>query len=78
MRLATALQRPVVDMTGDHSGFTFILKWTPDELAGGSTASSEAPSLVTALQEQLGLRLDSRKVPVDVLVVDHAELPGEN
>lgn len=78
MRLATALQLPVVDMTGEHSGFTFNLKWNPDELAASSAPGLEAPSLFTALQEQLGVHLLSRKVPVNVLIVDHAEIPTEN
>jgi uncharacterized protein (TIGR03435 family) len=42
------------------------------------SSGSESPSLFTALQEQLGLELESRKVPVDVFVVDHAQLPSDN
>jgi uncharacterized protein (TIGR03435 family) len=58
----------VVDQTGLPGAYDFTLSW--DDQAG--------PSLVTALQDQLGLRLESRKVPVSYFVVDSAEKPGEN
>jgi uncharacterized protein (TIGR03435 family) len=60
----------VVDATGLKGVFDFTLGWSPDEAAAGDGAE---PSLFTALQEQLGLRLERRKGPVEVLVVDHAE-----
>ena len=75
IRLSALLGRPVIDMTGDKRKFDFHLKWTPDD-AGPPT--SDSPSLFTALQEQLGLKLEAGKVSADVLVVDHAELPSEN
>jgi uncharacterized protein (TIGR03435 family) len=79
IRLSALLGRPVVDMTGDKRKFDFHLRWTPDETrAGADSAASDSPSLFTALQEQLGLKLDARKVPADLLVVDHAELPSDN
>lgn len=93
--LATLLSRferqLVIDMTGLKGPFSIDLQWTPDvlrnrvsqdgaaPLINGQPASVDGPSLPTALQEQLGLRLESRKGPVDVLVVDHAEkVPAEN
>jgi uncharacterized protein (TIGR03435 family) len=79
IRLSALLGRPVVDMTGEKRKFDFHLRWTPDDTqTGADSAVSDSPSLFTALQEQLGLKLESRKVPVDVLVVDHAALPSDN
>ena len=79
IRLSALLGRPVVDMTGEKRKFDFHLRWTPDDTqTGGDSAASDSPSLFTALQEQLGLKLESKKVPADVLVVDRAELPSDN
>jgi uncharacterized protein (TIGR03435 family) len=79
IRLSALLGRPVVDMTGDERKFDFHLKWAPDDAqTAADSASPDRPSLFTALQQQLGLRLESGKVLADVLVVDHAELPSDN
>ena len=80
MRVSRVLVVPVVDMTNETRKFDFTLQWTPDDMQAKAPASdaSQEPSLFAALQEQLGLKLESRKVPVDVLVIDHAELPSEN
>jgi uncharacterized protein (TIGR03435 family) len=82
------LDRPVVDQTGLTGRFDFLLKWQPDDsqfgghlpFAPGDSAQSDAslPSLFTALQEQLGLKLEAVKIPVDVIVVDHAQKPSAN
>jgi uncharacterized protein (TIGR03435 family) len=72
---------PVVDMTNDNRNFDFSLQWAPEEMqskSGAQAAVPDGPSLFTALQEQLGLKLEGRKVPVGIVVVDHAELPSEN
>jgi len=84
--LARMLGRTVVDKTGLTGKYDIDLQWTPDEtqLAGLSpearAASSDAsgPSIFTALQEQLGLKLESQKGPVEVFVVERAEKPSEN
>ncbi len=73
IRLSALLGRPVADMTNEKRRFDYHLKWNPDD-----TAASDMPSLFTALQEQLGLKLESKKVSVDVLVIDSAELPSAN
>ncbi len=66
--------RPVVDKTGLNGTFDFTLTYSQEEAAGGS-----GPSIFTALQEQLGLRLEPLKSSQDVLVVDHAErIPTAN
>lgn len=79
IRLSALLGRPVVDMTGDKRRFDFHLRWTPDDTRTGTdSTASDSPSLFTALREQLGLKLESRRVLVDVLVVDHAEAPSNN
>jgi uncharacterized protein (TIGR03435 family) len=77
---------PVVDMTGLKSTYSFTLEWTPDhapsEHEPGGPAVSEAtagPSIFTAIQEQLGLKLEPRKAPMEVLVIDRADkVPTEN
>lgn len=79
IRLSALLGKPVIDMTGDKRRFDFHLKWTPDDAQpGADSATPDRPSLFTALQEQLGLKLESGKVQADVLIVDRAELPTEN
>src|SRR5262245_8775458 len=81
------LDRPVVDKTGLQGRWDFTLRWTPDEtqFAGlgvrvppPSNDPDAPPGLFTAFQEQLGLKLESTKAPVDVLVVDRVEKPSEN
>jgi uncharacterized protein (TIGR03435 family) len=51
------------------------LKWTPDPTQGSASTTFDGGSLFTALQEQLGLKLEPARGPVDVLVVDSAERP---
>lgn len=75
--LARRLDRPVVDLTELKGIYDFKLEWTPED--SKATSADAGPSLFTALQEQLGLRLQPKKLPVDVLVVDHVErVPTEN
>jgi len=79
--LTHELGRPVVDQTGLTGYYNFTLKWTPDEgLApkGASPDDTAAPSIFTAVQEQLGLKLENGKAPIPVLVVDRLEQPSEN
>jgi uncharacterized protein (TIGR03435 family) len=75
--LSGRLSRTVVDKTGLKGKFDLSLTWLPDDEARAA-ADSSAPSLFTALQEQLGLRLQPAKGPVETLVVDHVEKPSEN
>jgi uncharacterized protein (TIGR03435 family) len=66
---------PVLDKTGLAGFYEFKLEWAPEN----SPESATGPSIFTAVQEQLGLKLEWRKGPVEVLVVDHAEkIPLEN
>jgi uncharacterized protein (TIGR03435 family) len=74
--LTQRLDRTVVDKTGLTGNFDFHLEWTPDDSAVESTAA--APPLFTALQEQLGLKLEPGRGPVPVLVLDHIEEPTAN
>jgi uncharacterized protein (TIGR03435 family) len=55
------------------------LEWTPDgALRQSPPPDAGPPSIVTALQQQLGLKLESAKRPVEILVIDHIERPSEN
>lgn len=80
------LDRPVVDRTGLQGRFDFTLSWTPDESQFRSmginvpppAADAKLPGLFTAIQEQLGLRLESVTAPVEVIVIDRVERPSEN
>jgi uncharacterized protein (TIGR03435 family) len=70
-----------VDNTGLKGKYDVTLQWTPDDMSSGhedAAAADTGPTIYTALQEQLGLRLDSTKGPVDTVVVDHVEMPSEN
>ena len=64
-----------MDHTGLSGTFTFKLEWTPDDK---QSADTPGPSLPTALQEQLGLKLETGKASMEILVIDHAEKPSEN
>src|SRR5262249_41327676 len=84
-RLAEAVARmlgsPVVDTTGIAGEFSFKLEWTPESapstsIAGAPPAEAPiGPSLFTVLQQYVGLRLEPRKAPIDVLVIERAEKP---
>jgi uncharacterized protein (TIGR03435 family) len=84
-QLSSILDRKVIDQTGLTGIFNFDLEWTPMPAAappGDSAASASTdaagPSIFAALQEQLGLRLEAGKGPVEILVIDHVERPSEN
>lgn len=68
--LSSAVQRMVVDRTGLAGGFDFDLTFSMDQ-----SPDASAPSIFTAVQEQLGLKLDSVRIPTEVLVVDSVERP---
>jgi uncharacterized protein (TIGR03435 family) len=70
--------RVVVDKTGLAGPFDLDLKWTPDQAIGAAGAQTDGTSLFAALQEQLGLRLEAQRGPVEVLVVNSAERPSED
>jgi uncharacterized protein (TIGR03435 family) len=75
--------RVVFDKTGLEGNYDFTLTWTPEltsapETAANSQPDVTGPSIFTAVQEQLGLRLESVRGPVDKLVIDHVEKPDLN
>ena len=74
--LGGVLGRPVLDRTGFTGSFKVDLEFAP--LAPGSDTDSTRPSIFAALEEQLGLRLESRKGTEEVLIIDHVERPSEN
>jgi uncharacterized protein (TIGR03435 family) len=68
--LSSIVGRVVTNRTGLAGAFMFDLRWAPDQAADPSR-----PSLFTALQEQLGLKLESGRAPVEMIVIDHVEPP---
>ena len=91
--LSRLLGRTVLDQTGLKGNYDFTLQFTPDQSPAAMFKGAEdgkpgtdnalppdssRPSLFTAIQEQLGLRLESQKGPVQILVIDHVERPSEN
>ena len=83
------LDRPVIDRTGLTDRYDFTLNWRPDEFhfprasaaqrASAVAAGADAlPDLFTAVQEQLGLKLEATKAPMDILVIDKVSKPSEN
>ncbi len=80
-QLSVQLDRPVQDLTRLQGVFDYKLLWTEDKpvAPGAPDDSATGPSLFSAMQEQLGLKLEGRKLPVQILVVDHIErVPTEN
>jgi uncharacterized protein (TIGR03435 family) len=78
-QLADQLEHPVVDKTGLTGVYTLKLEWTPDEQPGSTAESTLGPSIFTALQDQLGLKLQTQKLPVEIIVVDRVDrTPVEN
>jgi bla regulator protein BlaR1 len=71
-----AADRPVIDQTGLSGFFDFTLEWTPDSPQPDPTASG--PSIYIAIEQQLGLKLQPERAPVEFLVIDHAEKPMVN
>jgi uncharacterized protein (TIGR03435 family) len=67
--------RIVVNKTSLEGRYDLKLRWTPDDAVAGET---DPPTLFTAIQEELGLRLEPAKEPVPVLVVDHVDQPTPN
>ena len=84
--LGWVLDRPVVDRTGMSGRYDFNLSWTIDEFQAArlkafplpQRGNGEAPTLFSAIQQQLGLRLEAANAPAEVLVIDHIERPSEN
>jgi uncharacterized protein (TIGR03435 family) len=85
-RLASVLDRPVIDQTGLKAEYDFKLTYTIDlppnfpenAVLNGKPIDTSGPSIFQAVKQQLGLRLDPRKGPVQVMVIDHVEKPSEN
>jgi uncharacterized protein (TIGR03435 family) len=75
--LSNITGRPVVDKTGLTAKYDFVLEWTPD-LGTAADSAPVGPTIFTALQEQLGLRLEPQRGPVPNIVIDRAEKPSEN
>lgn len=83
VRFADLMARETGEMVADSTGiqgvYDFELRWARDDQPSDTPATETAPSLFTAIQETLGLRLKPEKVPVEVIVVDHMErVPTEN
>jgi uncharacterized protein (TIGR03435 family) len=82
--LGNQFARPVIDQTGLTGKYDYNLEFAPENApppdAGAAPASSDpAPTLLLAVQDQLGLKLDAKKLPVDIVIVDHIEkIPTEN
>jgi uncharacterized protein (TIGR03435 family) len=87
--LSQNVGRPVINQTGLDGKYDFKLNWTPDQSQMNSFGGSggrdmpppvdpNGPSIFTAIQEQLGLKLDSQKGPVEILTIDGVDKPSEN
>jgi uncharacterized protein (TIGR03435 family) len=75
--LAAHTDRPVIDRTGISGIFEISLHWAGDDSPAGPDAGAE-PSIYTAVQEQLGIKLDPLRVPLDFLFVQHVDKPSQN
>jgi uncharacterized protein (TIGR03435 family) len=84
--LASTVGRPVVDMTGLSGKYDWKLQWSPDPgtaIPGPNTSQQQpvdapGPTIFTAVQEQLGLKLETARGPVDTWVIDKIDHPSGN
>jgi uncharacterized protein (TIGR03435 family) len=78
--IASSAGRPVVDRTGLTGAYALWLSWTDDSRVAGNQATGEVPgpSIFTALEEQLGLKLEPGRGPGEFLIIDSVEKPSEN
>jgi uncharacterized protein (TIGR03435 family) len=85
--LTQTVGRTVQNKTGLTGKYNLTLDWTPDDEGASTSVAADAsrqtsaisgPSIFTAIQEQLGLKLEAAKGPVECLVIDHVEMPSEN
>ncbi len=71
------VNHPVIDLTGLEGGWDFVLSWSPPHLIRGGELEAAEPNgaltIIEALDRQLGLKLEARKHPMPVLVIDHVE-----
>jgi len=81
--LPQLVERQVIDRTGLTALYDFALKWMPEAIPSllglpvpRPSADPDAPNIFTALQEQLGLKLEAGRGPVEVIVIDHLEKPA--
>jgi uncharacterized protein (TIGR03435 family) len=84
---SAVLDKPVINQTGLTGRFDFTLLWTPDDsqfsgmgakIPPPTDNANAPPNLYTAIQEQIGLKLEATKAPADVMVIDHVEKPSDN
>jgi uncharacterized protein (TIGR03435 family) len=84
--LSQRLGHNVLDKTGLTGKYDLAMEWPPEDRPGpmseggegGNAAESSGPSIFTVIEEQLGLKLESHKTAVEVLVIDHVEAPSAN
>lgn len=83
--LSNQLNRVVLDETGLKGVYSFTLKWTPENVVMNGVPAPDTepldtsgPTIMTAIQEQLGLKLESKKAPVDSINITRIEKPSEN
>jgi uncharacterized protein (TIGR03435 family) len=86
--LSDRVGRPVVDKTGLTGNYDFTLQWAdeghdgpprgPDAAPSSAASEIAGPSIFTAVEEQLGLKLQAEKGPVQVVIIDHIEMPTAN
>jgi uncharacterized protein (TIGR03435 family) len=82
--LANFAERDVVDRTGLTGKFDFELRWAPDSLRAGAPdptaapVNNDAPPIFVAVQEQLGLKLEAQRGPVEFLIIDSVQHPAPN
>jgi uncharacterized protein (TIGR03435 family) len=76
--LTSQIRQPILNDTGLTGKYDFVLSWSTAAMPPNASADS-GPSIFLAIQEQLGLKLESKKLPIDTVIIDHIErTPTEN